>query len=82
MVSGLSSLSSFNILLFPGRNGDKAVGFMYLCFFGVRFSGVTFNLVPPVKPDYPVDEDKEDVTEAVSLSFWRTTTSSSAGASD
>ena len=55
---------------------------MYLCFFGVRFSGVTFNLVPPVKPDYPVDEDKEDVTEAVSLFFWRTTTSSSAGASD
>ena len=62
---GLSSLSSFNNILFPGRNGDKAAGFIYLCFFGIRFSGVTFTLVPPVNPNSPVDEDKEDITEAV-----------------
>ena len=36
----------------------------------MRFSGVTFTLVTPVKPDYPVDEDKEDVTEAVYLFFF------------
>ena len=34
MVSGLSSLSLFNNLLYPGINGNKAVGFIYLCFFG------------------------------------------------
>ena len=37
--------------------------------------GVTFTLVCPVKPDSPVDEDKEDLTEAVYLRFFRTTTS-------
>ena len=49
--------------------------------FGIDFSGVAFTLVPPVKPDSPVDEYKEDVTEAVSLSFLRTNNSSGAGAS-
>ena len=82
VVSGLSSSSSFNNILFPGRNGDKAVGFIYLCFFGIRFSGVVFTLGPPIKPDYPVDEDKWDVTESVSLFLLHTTTSSGAGASD
>ena len=41
----------------------------YLCLFGIRFLGVTFTLVPPVKPDYTVDEYKVDLTEAVSIFF-------------
>ena len=82
MVSGLSSLSSFNNLLFPGINGDKAVGFIYFFFFEILLSGVTFTLFPPDKPDPPVYEDKEDVTEAVSLQCLRTTNSSGAGSSD
>ena len=57
------------------------MGFIYLWLFGIRFSGITFTIVPPVKPDSPVDEDKEDVTEDVSLRCLRTTTSSGAGAS-
>ena len=51
----------------------------YLCLFGIRFLGVTFTLVPPVKPDYTVDEYKVDLTEAVSI-FLHTNTSSGAGA--
>ena len=43
------------------------MGFIYLCFFGIRFSVVTFTIIPPGKPDSPVDEDKEDVTESVPL---------------
>ena len=64
VVSESSSLSSFNNILSPGRNGDKSVGFIYLWFFGIHFLVVTFTSVPPVKSDYPVDKDKEDVTEA------------------
>ena len=45
------------------------MGFIYFCFFGISFLGVTFTLVTIVKPDYPFDEDKVDVTEAVSLFF-------------
>ena len=56
------------------------MGSIYLWFFGIDFSGVAFTLVPPVKPDSPVDEDKEDVTEAVFL-FSRTEISSGAGGS-
>ena len=55
VVSGLSSLYLFNNILFPGRNGDKALGFMNFCFFGICFSGVKFTLPFPVKPDSPVD---------------------------
>ena len=58
------------------------MGFIYFWFFGIRFSGVIFTLVPHAKPDSLIDEDKEDVTEAVSLSFFRTTNYSGAGASD
>ena len=82
MVSGLSSLSLFNILLFPGRNGDKSVGYINFCFFGIRFSGVKFTPVCPVKPDSLVDEEIEDVIDAVYLRFLRTTNCSGAGASD
>ena len=72
------------MLLFPGRNGDKGVGFIFFCFFGICFSGVTFTLVPTIKPDSPVDEDKEDLTEAVSLYFRNTNYSGAvdAGASN
>ena len=80
-VAGLSSLPLFNNILFSGRNGDKAVGFIYSCYLGIRSSGVIFTLVPLNKPDSPLDEDKEDVTEAVSLNFLRTASSSGAGAS-
>ena len=48
----------------------------------MRFSGVSSNLVTPVKPVSPVDKDKEDVWEAVSLRCLRTTISYGAGASD
>ena len=58
------------------------MGFIYFCFFGIRFSGVTFTLVPPDKPDYPVDEDKEDATEAVHFRFLCITNYSGSGASD
>ena len=61
VVLGSSSLSSFNSLLFPGRNVDKALDFIYFFFFGMRLSGVAFTLVSHVKPVSPVDEDKEDV---------------------
>ena len=67
VVSGLSSLFSFNSLLFPGRNGDKAWYFMFFFFFGMRFSGVTFKLVRTVKPISPFYEDKEYIQEAVYL---------------
>ena len=58
------------------------MSFIYFWFFGIRLTGVTFTLVPPVKPDSPVGEDKEDVTEAVSLRCLRTTTYYGTGASD
>ena len=60
----------------------KRCRFIYFCFFGIRFSGVTLDLVPPVKPDFTVDEDKGYVTEAVSIRYLCSTTSSGAGASD
>ena len=62
VVSVLSSLSPFNDTFFQGRNGDKAVGFIYFCFFVIHFSGVKFTPVSTIKPDSPVDEDKEDLT--------------------
>ena len=43
------------------------MGFKSLCLFRIRLSGAKFTLVPPVKPDSLVDEDKEDVIEAVSF---------------
>ena len=58
------------------------MGFIYFCLFGISFSGILFTLVITVKPDYPVDEDKSDVTEAASLRCLLTTTSSGVGASD
>ena len=33
----------------------------------MRLSGVTFTLVPPVTHDFPIDEDKEYITEDASL---------------
>ena len=82
VVSGWSSLFSFNSLLFPGINGDKALDFIYFFFFGIRFSGATLTRVPTVKPVYPVVEDKEDAEEAVSLWCLCTSISSRVGASD
>ena len=67
VVLGLSSLSSFNSLLFIGRNGDKDLDLIHFFFFGMRISGVIFTLFYPVKPIFPVDEDKEDLLEAVSI---------------
>ena len=55
VVLGLLSLSSFNSLLFPVINGDKALDCIYFFFFGMNFSGVTHTLVPPVKPVSTVD---------------------------
>ena len=75
-------ISSFNSILFPGRNGDKALDFIFFFFFGMRFTGVTLNLVTPVKPVSPVAEDKEDVEEDVSLQCFCTSICSCAGASD
>ena len=48
----------------------------------MRFSGVILTIVPPVKPVYPVSEDKEDIREDVSLQCLCTSISSGAGASD
>ena len=39
---------------------DTNWGFYIFFFFGMRFSGVTLALVPPIKPVYPVASDKED----------------------
>ena len=61
VISGLLSFSSFNSLLFPGRNGDEALDFIFFFFFGMRLYGVTITLVPHVKPVSTVAEDKEDV---------------------
>ena len=52
---------SFNSILFPGINGDKARYFIFFFFFGMRFSDVTLTLVTPVKFISPVAEDKEYV---------------------
>ena len=58
LISGLSSFSSFNIILFPGRNGDKNLDFIYIFFFGIRFDEITLTIVPPVKPVSNVSESE------------------------
>ena len=50
----------------------------FFFFFGMPFSGVILNLVPPIKPVSPVAEDKENV----SLQFFCTSISSGASGSD
>ena len=40
---------------------------LYIFFSELRFSGVTFTLVPSVDPESLIDEDKGYVTESVYL---------------
>ena len=59
-------------------NGEKARYFIYLFFFGMRFSGVILSLVPPFEPVSPVAANKVDR----SLRCLRTSIYSGSGASD